>query len=317
VDSAGLSGVAPKARCARRLVQARCARARVHGGAPAFRPSADPPKNVHAVSDSARQGEARVIFDSLNDLTLAVLCPVTILLIAGAAEIGNRIGLRSHRAETEAPDIGTLTGAALGLLALLLAFSFSIALSRYDARRTMVLEEANAIGSTANFALMLPEPAQRPILSLLRDYTEVRIALGIPFDPAKLHSDIARSLELQTKLWQQAVAVSTAAPQSLPVYRFVASLNEMNNIHERRITALRYKVPIAVMWMLIGVAMVAMGFTGYNAGVTGARRRTATTIMAVTVALLIMLVIDLDRPSRGLIQVPVQPLIETADGIRP
>lgn len=253
----------------------------------------------------------------LNDVTLAVLCPIAIVLIAGAAEIGNRIGLRSRGAETEAPDIGTLTGAALGLLALLLAFSFSIALSRYDARRTMVLEESNAIGSTANFALMLPEPAQRPILSLLREYTDVRIGLGVPYDPPKLQRDITRSLDLQTKLWQQAVAVSTAAPQSLPVFRFVASLNEMNNIHERRLTALRYTVPSAVLFMLIGVAMVAMGFTGYNAGVTGARRRPATTIMAVTVAVLIMLVIDLDRPARGLIQVPMQPLIDAANGFRP
>ena len=253
----------------------------------------------------------------LNDLTLAVLCPVTIVLIAGAAEIGNRIGLRSHRAESDAPDVGTLTGAALGLLALLLAFSFSIALSRYDARRTLVLEEANAIGSTANFALMLPEAAQPSILRLLRDYTGVRIGLGVPYDPAKLQRDLARSLELQTQLWRQAVAVSTAAPQSLPAYRFVASLNEMNNIHERRVTALRYKVPSAVLLMLIGVAMVAMGFTGYNAGVIGARRRAATTIMSLTVAVLILLVIDLDRPARGLIQVPVQPLIDAAGSIPP
>jgi len=94
-------------------------------------------------------------------------------------------------------DIGTLTGAALGLLALLLAFSFSLALSRYDARRTLVLEEANAIGSTANFALMLPEPARKPIHKMLRAYTEVRIGLGVPYDPAKLQRDIALSLQLQ------------------------------------------------------------------------------------------------------------------------
>jgi hypothetical protein len=251
----------------------------------------------------------------LNDVGLEVLYPVTIGLIAGAGELGNRIGLRPRGGEPGTSDIGTLTGAALGLLALLLAFSFSIALSRYDARRTMVLEEANAIGSTANFALMLPEPAQGTILNLLRGYTAVRIGLGVPFDPAKIQRDIARSLELQSRLWQQAVAVSAAAPQSLPAYRFTASLNEMNNVHERRITALRYNVPAAVTLMLIGVAMVAMGFTGYHTGKNGARRRTAMLIMSLTVAVLIMLVIDLDRPARGLIEVPVQPLLDAAAGI--
>jgi hypothetical protein len=60
--------------------------------------------------------------------------------------------------------------------------------------------------------------------------------------------------------------VTTAAPQSLPAYRFVASLNEMNNIHESRLTALRYHVPGAVTALLIAVAMVATGFTGYHAG---------------------------------------------------
>jgi hypothetical protein len=115
-------------------------------------------------------------------------------------------------------------------------------------------------------------------------------------------------VELQSRLWQQAVAVTAANPQSLPAYRFVASLNEMNNIHERRLTALRNHVPVAVTFMLIGTAMVAMGFTGYNAGIIGARRRLSTVIMTLTITLLIMLIVDLDRPYRGLIQAPFRRL---------
>jgi hypothetical protein len=61
-------------------------------------------------------------------------------------------------------------------------------------------------------------------------------------------------VELQNRLWQQAVAVTAAAPQSLPAYRFVASLNEMNNIHASRLTPLRYRVPGAVMFLLVLVA---------------------------------------------------------------
>nr|WP_294505354.1 hypothetical protein [uncultured Rhodopila sp.] len=256
-----------------------------------------------------------MILESLYDLDMGILYPVVILLMAAATELGHQIGWRTRRTDPEHPDLGTLTGAALGLLALLLAFNFSIALSRYDVRRTNVLEEANAIGSTANFALMLPAPNREPILGLLREYTVVRAGLGIPFDPDKLDRDISRSLELQTKLWQQAVTVSAAEPQSLPVYRFVASLNEMNNIHERRLTALRYHIPAAVVFTLAGVGLVALGFAGYNAGITGTRRFFPTLVMAATVGMLIVLVTDLDRPSRGLIQVPVQPLIDAANGI--
>jgi ammonia channel protein AmtB len=86
----------------------------------------------------------------------------------------------------------------------------------------------------------------------------------------------------------------------------------MNNIHERRLTALRNHVPVVVVLMLIGTAMVAMGFTGYNVGVTGARRRLASLIMSVMIAALIVLVIDLDRPYRGLIRVSAQALVDAA-----
>jgi len=251
----------------------------------------------------------------LYKLDLAILYPATIILIVGAIEFGSRMGLRSRQANVASGDFGTLTGAALGLLALLLAFSFSIALSRYDARRDQVLEEANAIGSTANFALMLPESAQGPILDLLREYATVRASLGVPYDPGKVEHDVARSLAIQTELWRRAVAVTATAPQSLSAYRFVASLNEMNNVHERRLTALRYHVPAVVMLVVIGVAMMAMGFTGYNASITGVRRRLPGLIMSMTVAVLIMLVVDLDRPYRGVIQVPAQALIDAAQGI--
>jgi hypothetical protein len=257
------------------------------------------------------------VLDWLYEADLLVLYPVTIALIAGAAEFGAWLGRRHSASASNETDIGTLTGAALGLLALLLGFSFSLALSRFDARRTLVLEEANAIGSTANFALMLPQTAQKPILDLLRDYTNVRIGLGVPHDPAKLERDIARSLDLQAKLWQQAVAVTATAPQSLSAYRFVASLNEVNNIHESRLSALRYHVPGAVMFVLIGISMVAMGFTGYHAGGQENRGRVATLIMSLMVAVVIMLIVDLDQPARGLIEVPARALVDTAQGFPP
>ena len=92
----------------------------------------------------------------------------------------------------------------------------------------------------------------------------------------------------------------------------------MNNIHERRLTALRYHIPGVVMFLLVVIAMVATGFTGYHAGgARSSRGRGATFIMSLTIAVVIMLVVDLDRPARGLIQVPVQALIDAQQGIQP
>ena len=126
---------------------------------------------------------------------------------------------------------------------------------------------------------------------------------------------MARSTALQGELWQRAVTLSNAAPQSLPLHRFVSSLNEMNNVHERRLTGLRNQVPPEVMGILLGIAMMAMWFTGLQGGISGVRGRAINLFIAATIAVLIMLVVDLDRPSRGLTVVPVLPLVETLRGI--
>ncbi len=250
--------------------------------------------------------------DTFYDLDFSVLYPLVVAVSVAAACLGAWLGNRSNRRGNKQEDLAMLAGSALGLLALLLAFSFSLALSRYDARRSMVLQEANAIGSTANFALMLPEPTRQPIFDLLREYTAVRIGLGRPFDVAKLDQDVARSVALQARLWEIAVEATAASPQSLPVYRFVGSLNEMNNVHESRLTAIRNRIPGEVMAMLLGVAMIAMALTGFHSGVRGARRPVATLLMAMTVGVVMTLVADLDRPARGFITVPAQPLIDAA-----
>ena len=133
------------------------------------------------------------MFDLFYEADLGILYPLVFAAIFVMAELGILLG-RMFRAKTQSTELGTFTGASLGLLALLLGFSFSLALSRYDARRGWVLEEANAISSTANFALMLPKQAQRPILSLLRQYVLIRRDLGIPYNPTKMNGDIARSV---------------------------------------------------------------------------------------------------------------------------
>jgi hypothetical protein len=253
------------------------------------------------------------MLDQLLDATL--LYPLVIVLFVAAVEFGGWIGRRFQRKKIKSEDLETATVSTLGLLALLLAFTLSHALSRYEDRRSLVVEEANAIGSTAHLALMLPKQAQTPILSLLRDYIAVRIGLSVPYDPAKLDRDIVKSRDLLARLWQQAAAV--AEPQTLAANRFINALDEMSKIQEKRLHAVLYHVPNAVVLMLLGVAMVAIGFAGYHVGLTETKPRLGTLMMAVTVAAVIVGVIDLDQPARGLIRVPVQSLVDVAQEIQP
>jgi hypothetical protein len=252
------------------------------------------------------------MLDQLLDVTL--LYPIVIILFVGSVELGGWIGRRLQRKKIKSEDLETATVYTLGLLALLLAFTLSHALSRYEDRRSLVVDEANAIGSTAHLALMLPKQAQTPILSLLRDYIAVRIGLNVPYDPAKLDRDIAKSKDLLARLWQQAAAVPE--PQTLAANRFINSLDEMSKIQEKRLHAVLYHVPSAVVLMLLGVAMVAIGFTGYHVGLTETKPRLGALMMAVTVAVVIVGVIDLDQPARGFIRVPVQSLVDVSKEIQ-
>ena len=251
--------------------------------------------------------------DQLIDASF--LYPGIVILLVGSAELGFRIGFRHRRHKYRSEDLATLTASTLGLLALLLAFSLSHALSRYDDRRALVLEEANAIESTANFASMLPEQTQAPIFNVLRDYAAIRIGLGFPYDPVRFDHDVAKSKDLLTTLWQQAGAV--AEPETRSAQRFIKSLDEMTKIQERRVVSLRYYVPSAVLLMLLGMGIVAIWFTGYQSGLTETRLHAGTVIMAFTIAVVIALVIDLDQPARGLVQVPTQALIDAAKGLPP
>ena len=253
------------------------------------------------------------MLDQLIDAT--ILYPLVAILFLGAAEIGAFIGFRLRERAHKPEDMGTLAVSALGLLALLLAFSLSHALSRYEIRRDMVLEEANAIGATAHLALMLPEEAQQPILGLLHDYSAIRINLGFPYNPVKLEQDGARSAEILSGLWRKAATI--ADPQSLSAHRFINALEEMTKLQEARLTAHRYHVPDAVYLTLLGVAVVAIGFTGYQAGLSGTKLRAANLTMAVTLAIVTVLVVDLDQPARGLIQLPTQALVEVTKDIHP
>jgi hypothetical protein len=137
--------------------------------------------NLRAPTIGEKRAEMPDLLETVDQLIDArFLYPLVIVLLIGSVEVGAWLGRRRRRTTSDkSEEMTTLTASALGLLALLLAFSLSHALSRHEARRAVILEEANAIGSTANFASMLPRQAQQAVLGLLREYVAVRIGLGL------------------------------------------------------------------------------------------------------------------------------------------
>jgi len=213
-------------------------------------------------------------------------------------------------------SVPTLEASVLGLLALMIGFTFAVALSRFEARREGVLNEANAIGTTALRARLLPAPHSQDCLKLLREYVQVRLDLTqkIP-SPLDLKAVLDRSNAIQEALWLQVKEVAAKNSGMVPTGLFIQSLNEMIDNHEKRVIALTSSVPDIVLVVLYLIAMAASVFSGYAAGVESQRsRRPMYVAMGLFIAV-ILLIQDLDRPTRGFITAGEQPMQDVASSI--
>jgi hypothetical protein len=250
----------------------------------------------------------------LSRYDLLPIFVVSLILILGASEVGRRLGVRA--VDHGGDDVSTLEGAILGLLALMIGFTFAMALSRFEGRRDGVLNEANAIGTTALRARLLPAPHAAETLKLLREYAQIRLNITQRVaSSADLDAAIVSSNTLQEALWQQAKAVSAKDNAMVPTGLFIQTLNEMIDNHEKRLTALRNRVPNIVLIALYGVAIIASAFTGYASGLEARRTRLPIYLTGILVASVILMIQDLDRPNTGFITVSQQPLIDTAASI--
>jgi hypothetical protein len=249
----------------------------------------------------------------LSNYELLPIFVVSLAVILVASEVGRRLGVR---AKAQGGDIATLEAAILGLLALMISFTFAMALSRFEARRDTVLEEANAIGTTALRARLLPAPHATETLNLLREYVQLRLDVTQGLRSA-LENDavIARSNAIQESLWQQAKAVSAKDSGMVPTGVFIQSLNEMIDDQAKRLTAIRNRVPNIVLLGLYAIAAVASAFAGYADGLEPRGSRLPVYLMGTLVCAVILLIQDLDRPGSGFIRVSQQPMIDTASSL--
>jgi hypothetical protein len=245
--------------------------------------------------------------------------PMTILLIGGGMEAGAMIARRwrTHPAGDADRFLATLASPSIGLLALMIGFTFSMALARFDSRRSAVLSEANAIGTAALRGRLLPEPYRSTVAPLFKEYAMLRVAKGRENVASSATKDaIRRSLDIQEGLWRAGMEAASENSHLVPSGLFLQALNVMIDVHEERVTAARNEVPSVVFVMLDGIAMIAFGFAGHGLQLADARFRGGMWIMAAMVGTVIMLVVDLDRPQAGIITVSQQPLLDFIDSTR-
>jgi hypothetical protein len=239
----------------------------------------------------------------MDQIPFAVIILAVIAMIALPAAVGFLIGRRtSHIEDKSDQPVSTKVGATLILLAFALTLTFSMAISRYNLRRHLEVDEANAIATTYRRAALLPAPHGREVQNILREYTDIRLAAAA--DPTQLPTAMATSEQLQAQLWQQAEAIAAKDSTSWTASWFIEPLTQVTELHIRRIAAgLHSRVPLTVWMGLALLTILSMLAVGYQAGLNETWRFFPTAMLVLAFTVIIALIVDLDRPQGGLIRV--------------
>lgn len=256
-----------------------------------------------------------MIIELLDAVPLWGVFVLASAVVLAAIEAGFRYGRfrRQHSGDEKESPVGAMAGAMLGLLALLLTFTFGASASRFEQRRQALLDEANAIGTTYLRAEMLPDEIKTAVQGRLREYVDVRLQAA---DPSKTAEAIRRSDELHRELWSAATK-ATAADRSAVTAIFVESLNEVIDLHATRIMlTLRSRIPGSVWLAVYLVTFLSMGVMGYLAGLASPSRSPAVFGLALSFSAVIWLVADLDRPGEGILRVGQQAMIDLQNSIK-
>jgi hypothetical protein len=247
---------------------------------------------------------------------------VILLTVAFLASV--ELGRLIHRAVTgrwttgdeAAGGPGYVAAAALGLLSLALSFTLALSLDRYEERRRMVVDEADAISTTWSLDGLFDQPYRGRLDTLLRAYVRERHALpSVGADTAALDAADRRAEALQRQIWQE-TAAALRSPGAAPLTPSVlTATSQMEDLTVARRAALDAVVPGPVVWTLVVVAVVAALGTGYVLAGPGPRHRLASTALFLAVALVTTLIFELDEPRTGLIVVPEAPMDHVANEI--
>ena len=246
-----------------------------------------------------------------------LLALVMVALLLAACEIGYRAGL----ARADAPDtlrtlISGIGGAMLGLLGLLLGFALSMAIARWDARRDVIIAEANAIGTLSLRAGLLEEPLQDQLREALGAYTEVRVVLGGSRDePEELRRARRESEELHVVIWSVVERANQPSTANATLASLIAAANAVIDLHELRLSSLQNHLPSALFYLLLSLTALSVAFLAWSFGAASHRGRAPIVLLALLIGAILLLIMDVNRPQRGIIEVGVAPLERAVESI--
>lgn len=257
------------------------------------------------------------ILYSHNSVAIVVVLFIAIVLFN---EVGFRIGrFVQSRTNSEVKSLtGSIQASILGLLALLLGFTFSMSIQRYDNRSMALIDEANAIGTAILRVQLLPEEFRDVAKNLFEEYIRMRVEIG-EIDLMKIDERDAynrKIANLQNKLWAVAISATDTDPRPATTGAFVKSLNDVFDNQGKRNALLQMHVPEVVLMLLFIVFISSGGIMGYSAGLSGKRMFAPIVLVSLLITLIVFIIIDLDRPRRGLIQVNQSVMVDLLNDFR-
>jgi hypothetical protein len=243
--------------------------------------------------------------------------PTTFLLVNGGLalalfvgllalqELGRRNGrARAERTHGESREgLGSIEAAVYGLLGLLLAFTFSGAASRFEARRALILQEATTIETAYRRLDLLPADSRAPLRAKMAAYLDARLAAQSAargLDAAR--AALARSRQLEQELWDDALVATQAAGSPAPQL-ILPALNSAFDVATARAAAIYVHPPVALFVMLVGIALIAAFLVGNSMGARGTRDTLHMVAYAGVLAVVIYVIVDLEFPRLGFIRV--------------
>jgi len=255
-------------------------------------------------------------------MTKEIMYNVNSLIIVGsllaliliAYELCFRLG-RFYQKKTHQEikaQTNTIQSGILGLLALLLGFTFNMALQRFDSRSHAVINEANAIGTAMLRTQLLPKPYDSLSYELLQQYVDLRLVISsIDLTRIEERALVNKQTDaLQNKIWAISIKAADIDPRPVTTGYFITSLNDVIDARGERNAILQRHVPEVILILLFLIFIINGALMGYSSGLGLKRAYIPTVLLTVLIVMVVFIIIDLDRPKRGLIKIKQDSLIE-------
>ncbi len=245
-----------------------------------------------------------------HETPLFLLLIVNFVIFLIPISIGFFFGNKNFKKRKEEDrSLGAIVTAQIGLVAFIIAFIFGMTASRFDTRRTSLIEESNSIGTTYLRTDLLPDPQRSQLKHLLKTY--VNTYMEVYRDQSKLEESAPKAGKVIDSCWKIGSAYFFEHPDQEAANSFIQALNNTIDLHSKRVTVLVHlSLPQSVWVTLYSLAMLSMLLTGFHLGLSGLKLGIPVAVLVLTFALMITMIADLDGTKSGLFKTSAQPFIE-------